>query len=68
MLDVAFGEDASTVRKDKAPQNISLLKMLVLDLIRLDTTDQKKTSLRVKRKAAAGDDDFRAKLMGLIRL
>jgi hypothetical protein len=34
----------------------------------LDTTDQKKTSLRLKRKAAAWDDDFRVKIMGLIRL
>ena len=26
VLDVGFGEDASTVRKDYAPQNLSLLK------------------------------------------
>jgi len=68
VLDVSFGEDASTVRKDHAPQNLSLLKKIVLNLIRLDTTDQKKTSLRLKRKAAAWDDDFRVKIMGLIRL
>ncbi len=68
VLDVSFGEDASTVRKDNAPQNLSLLKKIVLNLIRLDTTDQKKTSLRLKRKAAAWDDDFRVKIMGLIRL
>ena len=54
VLDVSFGEDASTVRKDNAPQNLSLLKKIVLNLIRLDTTtDQKKASLRLKRKAAA---------------
>jgi predicted transposase YbfD/YdcC len=40
VLDVSFGEDASTVRKDNAPQNLSLLKKIVLNLIRLDTTDQ----------------------------
>jgi len=68
VLDVSFGEDASTIRKDNAPQNLSLLKKIVLNLIRLDTTDQKKTSLRLKRKAAAWDDDFRVKIMGLIRL
>ena len=68
VLDVSFGEDASTVRKDNAPQNLSLLKKIVLNLIRLDTTDQKKTSLRLKRKAAAWDDDFRVRIMGLIRL
>jgi len=68
VLDVCFGEDASTVRKDNAPQNLSLLKKIVLNLIRLDTTDQKKTTFRLKRKAAAWDNDFRVKIMGLIRL
>jgi len=68
VLDVSFGEDASTVRKDNAPQNLSLLKKIVLNLIRLDTTEQKKTSLRLKPKAAAWDDDFRVKIMGLVRL
>jgi len=68
VLDVSFGEDASTVRKDNASQTLSLLKKIVLNLIRLDTTDQKKTSLRLKRKAAAWNDDFRVKITGLIRL
>jgi len=48
VLGVSFGEDASTVRKDNAPQNLSLFKKIVLNLIRLDTTDQKKASLRLK--------------------
>jgi predicted transposase YbfD/YdcC len=33
VLDVGFGEDASTVRKDYAPQNLSLLKKMVLNLV-----------------------------------
>ncbi|HRE72442.1 MAG TPA: hypothetical protein PLC14_18230, partial [Accumulibacter sp.] len=53
---------------DNASQTLSLLKKIVLNLIRLDTTDQKKTSLRLKRKAAAWNDDFRVKITGLIRL
>jgi predicted transposase YbfD/YdcC len=65
VLDVSFGEDASTVRKDHAPQNLSLLKKIVLNLLRLDTTDKTKCSLRLKRKKAAWDDNFRAKIMGL---
>jgi len=68
VLEVSFGEDTSTVRKDNAPQNPSLLKKIVLNLIRLATTEQKKTSLRRKRKAAAWDDDFRVKIMRLLRL
>lgn len=65
MLDVCFGEDGSMVRKDNAPQNLSLLKKIVLNLIRSDTTDPVKTSLRLKRKRAAWDDDIRMKMLGI---
>ena len=65
MLDVSMGEDASTVRKDNAPQNLSLLRKIVLNLIRLDTTDKAKASLRLKRKRAAWDDDIRMNMLGL---
>jgi predicted transposase YbfD/YdcC len=68
ILDVSFGEDGSTVRKDHAPQNLSLLKKIVLNLIRLDTTDKTKASLRLKRKGAAWDDDLRMNMLGLISL
>jgi predicted transposase YbfD/YdcC len=65
MLDVCFGEDGSMVRKDNAPQNHSLLKKIVLNLIRADTTDPVKTSLRQKRKRASWDDDIRMKMLGI---
>lgn len=67
VLDVSFGEDASTIRKDNAPQNLSLLKKIVLNLIRQDTTHKTKpkTSLRLKRKSAAWDDDIRMNMLGL---
>jgi hypothetical protein len=65
VLDVSFGEDASTVRKDNTPQNLSLLKKIVLNLIRLDTTDTTKCSVRMKRKRAAWDDGIREKILGL---
>ena len=68
VLDVSFGEDGSTVRKDNAPQNMSLLKKIVLNLIRLDTTDKTKASLRLKRKGAAWDDDVRMNMLGLTPL
>lgn len=64
VLDVSFGEDASTVRKDNAPQNLSLLKKIVLNLIRLDTADKIRTSLRLKRKRAAWKDDVRMRILG----
>lgn len=65
MLDVNFGEDGCMARKDNAPQNLSLLKKIVLNLIRADTTDKAKTSLRQKRKRAAWDDDIRMNMLGL---
>lgn len=68
VLDVTMGEDASTVRKDNAPQNLSLLKKIVLNLIRLDATDPVKCSLRIKRKRAAWDDDVRTNMLGLRQL
>jgi predicted transposase YbfD/YdcC len=68
VLDVSFSEDASTVRRDNAPQNLSLLKKIVLNLLRLDTSDTTKTSLRLKRKRAGWDDDLRAKILGLTEL
>ena len=68
MLDVNFGEDGCQVRKDNAPQNLSLLKKIVLNLIRADTTDNVKTSLRQKRKRAAWDDNIRMRMLGLCPL
>jgi hypothetical protein len=68
VLDVSFGKDASTVRKDNAPQNLSLLKKIVLNLIRLDTADKTKTSLRLTRKCAAWKDDVRMRILGFTSL
>jgi len=65
MLDVQFGEDACTVCRDHAPQNLSLLKKMVLNLIRTDTSDTVKASLRRKRKRAAWDDDIRMAMLGI---
>ena len=65
MLDICFSEDACMIRKDNAPQNLSLLKKIVLNLIRADKTDTAKTSLRRKRKRAAWDDDIRMKMPGI---
>lgn len=37
MLDVNFREDAATVRKDHAVENLSRLKRIVLNLLKLET-------------------------------
>ena len=65
VLDVTMREDASTVRKDNAPENLSLLKKIILNILRTDTSGRKKTSLRLRRKRAAWDDGLRAQLLGL---
>ena len=69
MLDVNFGEDASSVRKDYAPENLSLLKKIVLNLTRAVAMGKNgKMSMRIKRKAAAWDDEVRAQFLGLAPL
>ena len=63
---VSFGEDASTVRKNNAPQNLSCLKKIVFNRIRLDTADKSERSLRLKRKRAASKEgDVRMRILGL---
>ena len=65
VLDVSFSEDASTVAKDNAPQNLSLLRKIALNIIRADKTDTRKGSLRIKRKGAAWDDGVRERMLGI---
>ena len=65
VLDVTMREDASTIRMDNAPENLSLIKKIILNLLRMGTSGQRKASLRLKRKRAAWDDDLRAQLLGL---
>lgn len=65
VLDVSMGEDASTVRKDHAPRNLSLLKKIALNLIRANKTPMRKTSLRIKRKWADWDENLRMCMLGL---
>ena len=65
MLDVSFSEDASTLRKDNAPQNLSLLRKIALNIIRADKIDKSKASLRLKRKGAAWDEEMRENTLRL---
>jgi predicted transposase YbfD/YdcC len=68
VLDVSFGENAARIRKHDAPRNFTVLKKIVLNLIRLDTSNQSKTSLYLKHEVAAWDDDLWMKILGLVRL
>ena len=52
-LDVVFNEDKSTVRKDHAPQNMAIIRHLVLNLLNNAKPHFKKgTSLKGLRKSA----------------
>ena len=54
-LDVVFREDASRIRKDHAPRNISVLRRLALNLLRQEPSP---ASLTMKRYRAGLDDQF----------
>ena len=60
VMDMIFRDDECRVRTDHAPANFTTIKHMAHNLIR---NAPAKISLRLKRKAAAWDDDF---LVGLI--
>jgi len=54
-LDVIFAEDDSRIRKDHAPQNMTILKRLALNLLHQDNS---KGSLKMKRYQAGLNNSF----------
>ena len=54
-LDMVFSEDDSRIRKDHAPQNMTILKRLALNLLRQDNS---KGSLKMKRYQAGLNNNF----------
>jgi len=64
VLDVAFCEDAARNRKDNAPQNLSILRKLALNLIRQHPD---KASIRRKIKKAGWDDQFLISMIAHMR-
>jgi predicted transposase YbfD/YdcC len=59
-LDVVFKEDASRIRKDHAPRNMSVLRRLALNLLRQEPS---KGSLAMKRYRAGLDDPFMLQIL-----
>ena len=62
VLDVVMNEDKSAKRKNHVPQNFSMVNKLALNLLR---KDERKISLRRKRKIAGWDNDYLLKLIML---
>jgi len=56
VLDIAFREDESRVRKDHAPENLAVLRHMALNLLKSDKTA--KGGIRAKRLQAGWDNDY----------
>ena len=63
VLDVVFREDSSRTRRGYAAENLGLIRRLALNLLNLDTTEQK--SKRRKRLKALLNDAYLLSLLGL---
>jgi predicted transposase YbfD/YdcC len=62
VLDVAFQEDASRLRKDHGPENLGLVRRIALSLLQRAPTE-KKVGLACKRKQAGWNDAFLAEVL-----
>jgi predicted transposase YbfD/YdcC len=61
VLDLAFREDESRIRKGNGPQNSAVLRHIALNLLRRE--DTAKISIRAARKKAEWDNDYLLKVL-----
>lgn len=61
VLDVAFREDASTVRQDNAPQNLAVLRHMALNLLKQEKSAR--IGVKAKRLKAGWDNDYLLKVL-----
>jgi predicted transposase YbfD/YdcC len=61
VLDIAFNEDRSRVRKDNAPQNFAILRHMALNLLKQDNSI--KASIKSKRLRCGWDVDYLLKVL-----
>lgn len=62
-LDVVFGEDQARMREGNSAENFSILRRIVLNLIRQDKS--RKVGIKNRRLLAGWDDTYRQKLLGI---
>jgi predicted transposase YbfD/YdcC len=63
VLDVAFREDESRIRKDNAPENVAMLRHVALNLLKADKTT--KAGVQARRKKAGWSETYLARLLGV---
>lgn len=61
VLDIAFREDDSRVRKGNAPENLAVLRRMALNMLKAETTSKGGTA--AKRKRAGWDNDYLLKVL-----
>lgn len=61
VLDIAFREDESRLRKDHAPQNMAVLRHLATNLLKNETSV--KVGIAAKRKMAGWNNDYLLKVL-----
>ncbi len=61
VLDVAFHEDSSRIKKENAPGNFGLLRRLALCLLKKESTS--KRSIKGKRLRASWDEGYLARVL-----
>jgi len=66
-LDVALNDDQMRARIKNAGANLAIIRRLVLNLFRLDTS-KKKGGIYTRRILAASSDSYRANLLGLVEI
>ncbi len=63
ILDVAFREDDSRIRKDNAPQNFAVLRHIASNLLQQEKSS--KTGVKNKRLKAGWDNKYLEKLLSI---
>lgn len=61
VLDMAFREDESRVRKDHAPENFAVIRQVALNVLKQD--DSLNVGINAKRKRAGWDHDYLIQLL-----